>query len=116
MSHFVMARRNWPGTFCRTVYREELDAVGKSVRVPLRRVEFPPGEPVELTAQEYAGVQADIGLSLVDVVYDERHKVRSAEDYPPASVTEPEPEPDAPSDSPPPEEPPEAAGRRGRKG
>ena len=61
-----MLRRNWPGQFHRSMRKPP----GKKSNQPgevVRMLVFNPGEVVELDAAEFAAVQADIGISLIEV-------------------------------------------------
>jgi hypothetical protein len=63
---FVMLRANWPAAFRRTI----ISGGGKVT------LEFKPGVPVDLTPSEISGVQADIGVALVPVEFDEKARPR----------------------------------------
>lgn len=61
---FVMLQKAWPGSFGRTV----------TVAGEKRRLVFEPGDPVDLSAEELAGVRGDLGKALLAVELDERGK------------------------------------------
>ena len=67
---FVMLKKNWPGNFRRTI------KVGKKGKETEKVLEFTPGEPVELTAQEVEALRSDIGVSLQPVEFDEKARPR----------------------------------------
>lgn len=67
---FVMLRRDWPRSFRRTVCETKR---GKLVD---RVIEFDPGVPVDLTANEVESLRSDIGVSLMPVELDEKARPR----------------------------------------
>jgi hypothetical protein len=58
----VMLKRDWPGTFRRTV------ASGKRSTV----LNFEPGVPVELTGSQLDSLKSDIGVALMPCERDEK--------------------------------------------
>lgn len=62
----VMLKRDWPGTFRRTV---------RNAKKPYLMA-FEPGQPVELNAKELEAVKADIGVCLMPVERDAKGKAR----------------------------------------
>lgn len=67
---FVMLKKNWPGNFRRTI------TIGKKGKETKKVLEFSPGVPVELTAQEVEAVRADIGIALQPIEFDEKARPR----------------------------------------
>jgi hypothetical protein len=63
---FVMLKKNWPGNFRRTIGPPQ----------DRRQLEFAPGVPVDLTAAEVDMLQADIGIALMPVDFDEKARPR----------------------------------------
>lgn len=83
--HEVMLKPNWPGGFRRTI------KVGDESKV----LEFAPGEPVEVTAEELKALKADIGVSIFEIERDEKGRPRYIESVatevaPDPSSTKPE--------------------------
>jgi len=62
----VMLHNNWPTTFQRA------------------GLKFEPGVVMELTAEQYASVKADIGKALVEVTLDEKNRPRVVQSPVPA--------------------------------
>lgn len=71
----VMLKPGWPWQFHRTV------AVGDTKKI----LEFSPGEPVEVTDEEFAGLSKDIGICLFEIERDEKGRARAIERTPPTS-------------------------------
>jgi hypothetical protein len=62
---FLMLKKNWPGTFQRTIRGQD--------GVALRVVEFSPGVPVEITDQtEIDVLSKDVGPALLEVKVDKK--------------------------------------------
>lgn len=64
---FVMLRKNWPGTFRRTINAKS----GCKVQLI-----FEPGTPVDLTTHEIECLRSDIGVALMPVEFDEKARPR----------------------------------------
>ena len=71
---FVMLKRNWPGNFRRTI------TIGKKGKETKKVLEFSPGVPVELTAQEVDALRSDIGPALQPIEFDEKARPRVISD------------------------------------
>jgi len=67
MPAFVMLRPGNPATFRRTVQR---DAKGQ----PVRKLEFHPLQPVEVSDEDFFAIAPDIGTVLVYAAIDEHGK------------------------------------------
>jgi hypothetical protein len=67
---FVMLKKDWPGTFRRTI------TVGKKGKEYRSLLEFQPGVPRDLSQAELAGVIADIGLALQPIEFDAKGRPR----------------------------------------
>ena len=64
----VMLKRDWPGTFRRTIKRKDGSVV--------RRAEFTPGAPTEVTDEEFNLLEPDIDVALFEVRLDAKHRPR----------------------------------------
>jgi hypothetical protein len=83
----IMLKPNWPGIFHRTVGTGE----------QAKRLEFAPGEPVEVDADQFKALKADIGVSLFEIERDEKGRPRYIEtvETPDPTKEEKTPEPAA---------------------
>ena len=68
---YVMLRKTWPGNFRRTITTK-----GRGGKQSKRTLEFTPGVPVDLTAEEAEELMPDIGVSLQPVELDEKARPR----------------------------------------
>lgn len=68
----VMLKRSWPGQFHRTVRDES----GQ----PLRRLDFAPGEPLQLDELEHAACADAIPAALVYCALDEKGRARPVDE------------------------------------
>lgn len=65
----LMLKPRWPGNFRRTIL------VGGESKV----IEFHPGDPVEVTDEEFAALAPDIGVAVFEVERDEKGRPRYVE-------------------------------------
>lgn len=71
----VMLKRSWPGNFRRTI-----TVKGRGGKETKRVLEFSPGVPVDLTAEEVEAMMPDIGTALQPVELDEKARPRIIHD------------------------------------
>jgi len=74
----VMLKPSWPGIFHRTVGTGE----------QAKRLEFAPGEPVEVTDEEFKALKPDVGVCLFEVQRDEKGRPRAVDSKPESVPTE----------------------------
>lgn len=67
---FAMLKKNWPGTFRRTI------TIGKKGKETKKQMVFEPGVPVELSSAEAEALRPDIGIALVPIEFDEKARPR----------------------------------------
>lgn len=79
MSHLVMLKGNWPAETFRRCVRDKAGEV-------VEALEFRRGVPVELTATQFAAVEADLGISLAEVTTDGKNRPRPKDWTPPAAA------------------------------
>lgn len=82
----VMLKKSWPGNFRRTIR----DSKGKERRV----IEFHPGDPVDVSRQEYEFLVAngDLDSALQEVSLDGKGRARPVAEQVPEEASEPVPE------------------------